>query len=138
MATDEEKEIIRLESVIEGLNAEVLTQKNHVIAAKSEAKTNKNNYFSQGIVAEQKRILAVSRLPEFQGREKIALKMALSDSPQSEPQAIGSMLRYAPKASSGGQLDAHMRALGNPDVGADLGEDLSQPNPLESIAKGVL
>lgn len=137
--SEEETEILRLEGLVQAANEEVVSQKNQIALVKSESAAKKQEYFAQGAAAERKRLLAVSLLPEFKGREAMALKITLSDAVQASPEAISNMIRHTPKATQKSQLHEYMTKLGNPNVGADLDTDYHNENsPLESIAKGVL
>ena len=88
-----------------------------------------------GKTSERERISAIVNHEEAEGREAQAMAFALDTDLDAE--AAGKVLAVSPKTApvegvKGGQLDAHMKALGNPEVGAD-GEDQA---PEATVAAG--
>jgi len=141
LKSPEEQEIIRLESKINQLNADLTAEKTKAAVALSEEKSRYSQFISRGRLLERERMIKICKLPEFNGREDVALKIALSGSPAASPESISSLLLNIPKKDNGrGQLAAYMVKLGNPEIGADMDAEYEEENTniLQSIASGEL
>jgi len=95
----------------------------------------------KGQTSERERISAIVNHTEASGREAQAMAFALDTDLNAE--AAGKVLAVSPKATpivaaAGGQLDAHMTALGNPDVGADGDGDAASPEDTEKSAIALI
>jgi len=95
----------------------------------------------KGQTSERERISAIVNHTEASGREAQAMAFALDTDLNAE--AAGKVLAVSPKATpivaaAGGQLDAHMKALGNPDVGADGDGDAASPEDTEKSAIALI
>jgi hypothetical protein len=93
----EEISVMRLEANIDNLNAQLTAEKTKAVVALADEKNKQAGFVEQGKKIERERINKIRMLPEFTGREEVALKMALSDSPEASPASIGLLLRNIPK-----------------------------------------
>ncbi len=137
--TVEEVSLMRLEANIDNLNSQLTAEKTKATLALADEKNKQAGFIQQGKKIERERINQIRMLPEFIGREEVALKMALSDSPEANPASIGLLLRNIPKKQTGGdQFAEYMAKLGNPDIGPDSDTDYEAENNniLQSIARG--
>lgn len=140
LLSSEEKEIVRLESLVSELSSDLSTEKEKNSAVATQADNKKPHYISQGRKLERERLLSITHLPEFAGREDIALKMALSNATGSTASEIGIMLRSTPKNEvEENQFVKMMNSIKNPEIRAGHDSEYgAENNPLELIAKGSI
>jgi len=132
-------ELAIVQTELAAKKAELATEKTNIIELAEKKEFDKAGLIDQGRLMERDRLEKICKLPEFHGREEVALRMAFQN-PDLKPDAFSTLLQNIPKAKHADQFSEYMAKLGNPDLDPDWDPDDEQENTdiLQSIAQGKI